>query len=299
MINKYTEISKSFIDNDESLELETNSFARTFLNVFFVPILNNLPKDFKHKIKKTSSAASEVIDNATNHNALEVLYSKGKNFSPKNILNRFFQYIWFHLDNSKAVRNRLKFVRRELKNHLTEISRYDREINIISIASGSSRAIIETINHGRYLDGTKLSVVFLDKNKDAIEYSKRLSETIDHKSIKLNWIHDTVGNFFRSNPQDKFDIVEIVGLLDYFNDEKVIETFRGIYSILQDGGIVITANISHNKEEKFITNIIDWPMVYRTPDDLAQLVSKAGFGYNNMKIFYEPLKVHGMVVAKK
>lgn len=300
MKNEYSgDHPKSFVDNDRDLGLETNSIPRKFLNLFLVPILNNLPKDFKHKIKKTNEAASEVIDNVTNHNALEVLYSKGNLFSTKKFLKKIFQHVWFNVDNSKGVRNRLKLVRRELKRHLQEISSSDKEINIISIASGSSRAVIETINEGRYLDGTKLSVTFLDKNPEAIKYSKGLSETISHENIDLEWINDTVGNYLRGLPNKKFDVVEIVGLLDYFSDEKVVETFKGIHNILQDGGIVITANINHNKEEKFITNVIDWPMVYRTAEELAVLVNRAGFDYNKMKVFYEPLKVHGMVVAKK
>ncbi|MEI6843595.1 MAG: class I SAM-dependent methyltransferase family protein, partial [bacterium] len=220
-------------------------------------------------------------------------------YSSKKLLKKFFQYVWFNVDNSKAVRNRLKFVRRELKAHLHTIAGVDKEINIISIASGSSRAVIEIVNEERYLQDTKLSVTFLDKNPQAIEYSKRLAESISHPRIQLEWINDTVGNYFRSNPTKKFDVVEIVGLLDYFTDEKVIEIFKGIYGILQDGGVVITANISHNKEERFITKVIDWPMIYRTPDELARLVHEAGFSYNTMKAFYEPLKVHGLVVAKK
>ncbi len=288
-----------FVENNKKLELETNSIFRKIFNLFFIPILNNLPRNFKHKIKKTNKAAAEVINNATNHNALEVLYSKGDMFSSDKILKKIFQYVWFNLNNSKAVRNRLKIVRDELHKHLESIARHDREINIISIASGSSRAIIETVNQSRYLDNTKLSITFLDKNPDAIEYSKKLAETINHESIKLEWINDSVGNYLRSNPNKKYDVVEIVGLLDYFNDEKVIETFKGIHNLLQEGGVVITANINFNREQKFITKVIDWPMIYRKVENLAGLVNLAGFDYNKIKAFYEPLKVHGIVVAKK
>ncbi len=285
------------IDNDKSLGLETNSTLRIFFNFFFVPILNNLPKSFKKYIRKSNLAAKKVIDNVTNHNALEILYDKGRGFLAENLINKLFQKVWFNLDNSKAVRNRLKFVMRELHNHLEKISSKDREINIISIASGSSRAIVEVVQRSNYIKDTKLSITFLDKNPKAIEYSKALCKDIS--GFDLNWINDTVGNFFRSNPQKKFDVVEMVGLLDYFNDEKVIETFKGIYSILQDEGIVITANISHNREERFITNVIDWPMIYRTPEELGVLVNKAGFSFDKMRMFYEPLKIHSIVVAKK
>lgn len=296
MSNKYI---ISYVDKDPTLMLESNNFFKKIFNLLFIPILNLLPRNFKHIIKKTNKSASVVIDNATNHKALEVLYSKGELFSLKKIGAKFFQYVWFNINNSKAVRNRLKLVKRELRNHLELISKFDRDIEVLSIASGSSRAIIEVVKHGRYLSNSKLSITFLDKNENAINYSKNLSTDISHLPIKLEWIHDSAGNFLRNAPNKKYDIVEIVGLLDYFNDDKMLETFRGIYNILQPGGVLITSNISHNSEEKFITNVIDWPMIYRTAEELANLVNKSGFEYNNMKVFYEPLKIHGMVVAKK
>jgi hypothetical protein len=40
-------------------------------------------------------------------------------------------------------------------------------------------------------------------------------------------------------------------------------------------------------------------MVYRTAEDLAKLANRVGFDFQKMKVFYEPLKIHGMVVAKK
>lgn len=292
--------NENLVDYDKNLNLEFNSFFKKTINLILIPILNNLPRNFKNKIKKTDKAASEVIDNATNHNALEILYKSGSNHRSESLVNKFFKYVWFNINNSKAVRNRLKFVRRELKSHLEKISKIDKEINIISIASGSSRAIIETINEGHYLKDTKLSLTFLDKNPLAIQYSKNLASSISHKFINLSWIEDTVGNFLNNNKNiKKYDIVEIVGLLDYFDDNKVLDTFKGIYSILDDGGIVITANINHNSEEKFITNVIDWKMIYRDVNHLSDIIAKAGFVHNKMRSYYEPLKIHGLVVAQK
>ncbi len=288
-----------FIEYDKNLQLEEHGLLRKLFNVLFVPFLNNLPKNFKHRIKKTDRAASEVIDNVTTHSALEVLYDKGKAFSKKNILENVFRYIWFNLGNSKAVRNRLKLVQREIRHYLRSVVNHKKEINIISIASGSSRAVIEAINHDEYIRDVKISITFLDKSAHAIEYSKKLSVNITHPHIDLEWIQDTVGGFFKKQPIKKFDVVEIVGLLDYFDDEKVLDTFTNIYNILNESGTLITANISHNEEEPFVTRIIDWSMIYRTPHELALLAEKAGFKYNKMKVFYEPLKVHGLVVAQK
>ena len=300
MKNEISEIKISaYVDNDPDLNLETNSSLKSAFNLFFIPVLNSLPKGFKKLIRKTNNSAAVVIDNVTSHKALEVLYSKGDLFSLKKIGGKFFKYVWFNVNNSKAVRNRLKFVKRELRKHLSSISKFDKDIEIISIASGSSRAIVEVVKDGHYLQGTKLSITFLDKSEHAIQYSKDMSVHISHLPIKLNWIQDSAGSFLRNSAAQKYDLVEIVGLLDYFSDEKVLEIFEGIYKILQPGGVLITSNISHNPEEKFITNVIDWPMIYRTAEELGGLVNKAGFEYNSIKAFYEPLKVHAMVVAKK
>jgi len=288
-----------FVEYDKDLFLENHGLLRKLFNLFFVPLLNNLPKNFKHNIKKTDKAASEVIDNVTTHSALEVLYNKGKTFSKKTLLESIFRYVWFNLGNSKAVRNRLKLVKREIRDYLRSLVPHKKEVNIISIASGSSRAIIEAIHQDEYLKDVKISVTFLDKSAQAIEYSKKLSVNLTHPHIDLEWIQDTVGGFFKKQSVKKFDVVEIVGLLDYFDDAKVLDTFTNIHTILNDSGILITANISHNEEEPFLTRIIDWPMVYREPEELALLAQKAGFKYNKMKVFYEPLKVHGLVVAQK
>lgn len=290
----------NIIYDDKSLGLETHSLFRKFINIFFVPIINNLPKGFSEYIKKSNPAAAKVIENVTNHDALEILYSKGDIIS-KNKKNGFitkiFQNIWFNLGNPKAVRNRLKLVIKEMHLHLESIAKKDREINIISIASGSSRAIVEVVKKSSYLNDTKLSITFLDKNPKAIEYSKDLCKNIS--GIDLNWINDSAGNFLRNGTNKKFDIVEIVGLFDYFNDEKIEEALKGIHNILQDGGVVITANINHNEEEKFMSNTMNWPMIYRSAEELALIAEKAGFSKNKMKVFYEPLKIHGMVVAEK
>jgi hypothetical protein len=297
MYSKTEMLNKKYMNKD--LDLEKPGILYFFISIFLVPILNNLPKGFNKYIKKTNKQAEEVIDNATNHKALEILYKKGQEKRKPRLMSRFFRSVWFNLANSKAVRNRLKIVISEMHGHLEKIAKKDRDINILNIASGSARAIIEVAESSEYLKGTKLSITFLDKDVKAIEYSKDLSKNISH--FNLNWVNDTVGNFMKNNQHlaNTFDIIEIVGLFDYFSDEKLIDTMSGIYNLLSDGGIMITANINHNKEEKFITDVIEWPMVYRDVNHLANLANKSGFSFDKMKYFYEPFKVHGLVIAKK
>jgi len=289
------------VENASSLDYETNNIAKKTFNVIFIPILNYLPERFVVFIKKSNKGAKKVVENATTHMALEVLYNKGLADKSEGPIGRLFLTLWFNINNAKAVRNRLKLVKREFKKALFAKSETKDYIHILSIASGSARAIIEVLSDPDVIDKIDrdlISVTFVDKNPRAIEYSKELSRNVPN--YNFNWVNDSAGNFFKKYGfKEKFDIIEIVGLLDYFDDEKVVQIFHSIYKNLRKGGVVIAANINHNSERKFVTKTIGWRMIYRSIKDLASLLNKAGFLFDNMDAYYEPLKIHSVVIAGK
>ena len=95
------------------------------------------------------------------------------------------------------------------------------------------------------------------------------------------------------------NIIETVGLMDYFDDENVEKFFFHVYTHLRPGGIFITANIADNSERKFVTNLVGWEMVYRQPEEFYEIAVRAGFRKENIKILLEPLKIHFVMIAKK
>ncbi len=290
--------SKILIDNDPNIEYEKNSRIKTTSDFFFIPILNSLPKSFQRFIKRSHKSVDEIIENKTTHKALEVLYKKGQTHHTKSLLSKLFHSVWFNTNNSKGVRNRLKLVKRELQILLTKFRDENRPIKFLSIASGSARAVVESLKEVTFPETIPVQFTFLDKNPEAIDYSKELLSSLNVSSSR--WINDTVSNLFTNHIQEeKFDIVEMVGLMDYFNDERAIKVFTSIYKHLENDGALITANIAPNKEQKFITNVIGWTMIYRTAEDLCELLIKSGFTIERMKVLYEPLKVHSVIVAKK
>ncbi len=292
-------MSNWVIDSDKNLGYETNSFGRKVLNSVLIPTLNALPSSIRPMLGRSHESAGDIIKHATTHKALEVLYGHSSAKASGNHLQRFFKSVWLSTNNSKAVRNRLKLVEREVKREMRLLLSLGKPIKIVSVASGSSRAITESIDHVVLPPNPDLSVTFVDKNEEAIAYSKELAS--NHKFVaNFNWVHDTAGNFFRTRPGDKkFNIVEMVGLMDYFDDQKAINIFSLIKSALDDDGILITANIDDNFERPFITKAVGWNMIYRSADDLAELLEKAGFSMEKMSIYYEPMKIHSVIVARK
>lgn len=285
---------------NKKTDYETNGIFKKTYDFFLIPILNSLSPKLQNTIKKTHRSAKEVIEHKTSHRALEALYNYGICPGNTNFKEKIFQKIWFNTNNSRAVRNRLKMVKREISSFAQDTINEGKTLNIFSIASGSARAIIESISNIYIPEDRKVYISFLDKNPNAIEYSKgKVSELGFDKNFIFNWCIDTASNFYKHLKNGKPNIVEMVGLLDYFDDEKALSIFKTIFDQLDNGGIFITANIDNNAERKFVTNFIGWDMIYRNDKDLFRLATQAGFKKENIKILYEPLKIHVVLVAKK
>ena len=292
---------KIFIDNDRTNGYEFSNPIRGLVNFFITHILNALPASFQTYIKKSHKSAEEIIEHATTHRALEVLYNHGRSNKSNGLIQKIAHLVWFGvLNNSIAVRNRLKLTKKEIETAIYDIDQAGvyPSINILSIASGSARAVIEVLR--KFSSPQKpITAKFLDKNPAAIAYSKELAGDLAQK-YNLSWITDTAGNFYKHyRGEENPDIIEMVGLLDYFDETKSITLLAFINEYLRVGGIFITANIIHNREQKFISHLVGWPMIYRTPENLIDMALAAGFTPQNIKVVCEPLKIHAILIAKK
>ncbi len=291
---------------DTSLDYEYERGLRRLLNIFLIPLFNILPAALRPYITR-DRAANEVADHRTSHHALEVLYHSGANIStPKDPITRIARNLWFGTNNAKAVRNRLRFVRHSIAEHIAQrIDAGAKTIAILSIASGSARAVIESVVAARAQYPTvRFRVVLLDKKPDALAYSKRLAQEHglpEDAHVDISWREGTAETAVRSfrDAGDTFDIVEMVGLLDYFTDEKVISVSREIRTILAPHGMFITANVAPNKEQPFVTKFVDWKMIYRDHNAMGDALVAAGFPAEDIDLTYEPLKVHIIARAYK
>src|ERR1035437_8818668 len=186
-----------FIDDDNTLGYETNSLFRKLMNVIFIPILYVLPASAVRSLKKIHKTAEEMIVYAGTHRAMEIIYEVNPR-PPANRFQNFFLSIWLGINNSKAVRNRLRLVKREIKKKIIQLATENKEIKIINVGSGSARAILGAIDEIPLNNDLKLSAIFIDKNHEAISYSQQLAAVHKYRA-SFQWIKDTADNFFRTN----------------------------------------------------------------------------------------------------
>ncbi|MEK7613902.1 MAG: class I SAM-dependent methyltransferase family protein [Patescibacteria group bacterium] len=286
-------------DTDPAVGHEYHSEKRKAANVILVPFLNSIPAWLRWPIQKTHRAAHIFIKDAMTYRALEVAYTHGEKYPSRNAFERFFYSIWFETANVLAVRNRLRLVKRELRKSLTDALKRNKNARLLSIAAGSSRAVIEAVVETGNAKNKNLSLVFLDKDRTALEYSKILVKEFEIE-CPVEWTDATLGTYLtNSKGTNMFDIVEMVGLLDYFNDDRAVEIFNKIYDVLNAGGVYITGNIIAHAEKPLLSRFAGWKVIYREPETFLSLLTKSNFGKHTILVYVEPHRIHAIGVAER
>lgn len=282
--------------------LEKHNIFIRIIRIITVPLLNHLPSSIiQYFMKKSSKDASTVVVRGGTTHALEVMYERyrRKLFS-RGILQGLSDILWHHIvSQPKALRNRLKIVQLIIQNEVVSYIRDQNkdEISILSIAGGSSRSIIYTLQNIKS-DGihNRVHVVTIDKDESALDVGRGVAKEMG-LSDNFEWIHGSARDITSIFPSRKFDIIEIVGLLDYFNVDRATRLLISSYKLMNIGGHIIIANVIPNSEKPFVYKT-GWPlMYYRQPNEVENLLSSSGF--DRCDIIIEPMKVHCVCVAKK
>lgn len=280
-----------YVDYDSTYE--TDSAFRKLVDCFIVPILNNAPPNL---FRRSSKKAGEVTRHATTHRALEIIY--GFNYkldSQTAITDGIFTYLWNLKHNAKALRNRLRLVKKRLVTSIEEIDK--EEIVIASLACGSTRTVIETVAELRA--NRNFRVYAVDKNASAIEFSKSLAKSLQIDEL-FEWHQSSVNSFLNTANQIEFDIIEMVGFLDYRTDREAVRLFDKIYDRLNLGGFFITGNIKPNPEMKFLIDVVQWPhLIFRNEEEFAELLNRSKFANSRIEIAAEPQRIHFVSTIKK
>ncbi len=296
------------IDNPESLDYEYDKsfFLLRLIIMWLLTIWVAIKKRiFGIKLKTNSFwfdgtcfHCKKLKESVFTWRALNIIY----NFSAleKDTFEAKLTNFWNKMKNAQAVRNRLKMVEFYLKQAIEKQLLTRGEIRLLSIASGSAYGVMKVIaslkkaNQG----GVKIHAVLLDLDPTAIEYSKKLAKkagVIEQLSFvnKSTTFLEEVTKDFRPH------VIEMVGFLEYRPYDKAIQLLQKIHHILAPDGILITSQIAPNTERIFLSIVVNWPMVYRTPTQFSEVITKAKFDTQKCKIIYEPFKIHGLAICKK
>jgi SAM-dependent methyltransferase len=241
---------------------------------------------------RAGSSCKMIKEGAGSWRALDATY----NHHPR-VYGSFWDKIddfWIGMMNAQAVRNRLRLVKVMLPSVLKSFAKP--EVLLVSLGSGSAEGIFETALRLQAEDGITVKMILVDTDPTALDHSLRKAfeyGLADQVQIRR-------GNVFQVKKLLKDvspDVIEMLGLLDYISCDYAIRLTSSIYDLLKPGGHFLTCNIKSNPERFFLKWVINWDMIYRSPQEFARILVEAGF--RGSRLIYEPLGIHGIAISKK
>ncbi len=204
---------------------------------------------------------------------------------------------WSNLKCFQATKNRLYLVKNLLLNNIVKFAERNIEPKIISIASGSAQGILECISQAKE---KKILVkgILIDIDTSALAHAKKLAQKLGIEN-QITFLNKTASVISEIDEEFKPNIIEMVGFLEYRPDEKAIKLIHLIYQVLEKGGVFLTSQILPNLERFFLKEVINWPMIYRTPEKIGKILLKSGFSLENCFFYLEPLKIHCIIECRK
>jgi hypothetical protein len=229
--------------------------------------------------------------------ALDLFYHYPDTVAPAlqaNWEGRLTRFWIARMHNRQAVAARLHLATALLTDALL---RYRQEpvVRVISIATGSTVAILHAI---RQSGVRNVEVTVLDSDAAALD-AVRVQVIDAGLADCVRFVQGTTRRLDALCVGRPPHIIEMIGFLDYRTDAKAIELIRTIYANLAPGGLFLTGNIHPNRERIFLDWVLLWPMIYRTADQLVNLLISGDFGAKGMELHYEPFGIHGIAVCQK
>jgi extracellular factor (EF) 3-hydroxypalmitic acid methyl ester biosynthesis protein len=239
-----------------------------------------------------------IKEGAASWRALNLIYNysfpKPRKFSDR------IDNLWLMSPNAQGVRNRHKLATEQISEAVELLSGIYKgeKIRILSLAAGSAEGLLNAVAE-THRKGIGVSCLLVDHNELAMEYATRVAESLDIKHLvkvevtsvtsipKIKWL------MAQFSPH----IVEMMGLLDYIEDAKAVSLVRTIRFGLPAHGRFFTCNIMPNPEQHFLKHVLNWDMIYRTPEELKRLFVRSGF--EDIRILTEPMNIHSIAIGER
>jgi hypothetical protein len=215
---------------------------------------------------------------------IELIYAQEPGGSGR--LGPLLDEYFLNIPVSKAVRNRRGLLVEEFMELLADST--EEKVHITSLACGPAREVFDLFE--RLKDPKRVSVHCLDLDFQALSsVNRRAEEGGIEKHIHLlqeNLILLAMGRRSASMPPQ--DLIYSIGLIDYFQDKLVIQLLNWMYDTLAPGGKALLGNFDPRCQNRvFMDHLLEWRLIYRTPDDMRRLFANSKFGDEPVDVRYE------------
>jgi chemotaxis methyl-accepting protein methylase len=220
-----------------------------------------------------------------------------------NLFNQCMHKYFIDEPAGMAVKNRVYYLLEKIKDTVIKSSKS--KIRILSVASGPAMEQQLFLKEFAQLKdkciGKTIEFTSIDQDEESLKHAQ-------HELLCLNRIVRSNCNFRFMNlaikniinqglPEDDFDLVYTAGLFDYFTDPVAQLAAKKLFDGLNNDGNLIIGNFSMNNPSRpFLEMVLEWHLLYRSPDDLKRLFGNLS---KSIVIEQEKLGINLFAVIKK
>ncbi len=179
-----------------------------------------------------------------------------------------------------AVKNRGEYLHKKIK-QLVQSKPHSEKIKIMSIASGPAMEQQLFLKNNQELYGRKIEFTCIDQDEESLKHAQKQLLSLERQrnsGFKFSFSNLAIKNIIAQGlPDNDFDLIYSAGLFDYFTDPVAQMAAQKMMSGLKPGGQAIIGNFSKtNPCVPFMEYILDWILIYRSPEDLLRLFGSLG-----------------------
>lgn len=215
---------------------------------------------------------------ATSSTALDMVYDHCVHKADGPTMAAVAKWYYNHLNTVIGGRNRLTLVRKEILDSIYHfVSQGKEEINVLSVACGSARAVLDA---AKLVQDIKVNIYLVDWNEESLQSARAYATELgiaDQLQTKKCYANRAV-TWLQLQQGVQAHIVEVCGLIDYFTEEKTVELLALFGQVLAPNGRLITSQVAPTPEKEFLEVVVGWiGMYYRSLEQFQPLVEKAGY----------------------
>lgn len=200
------------------------------------------------------------------------------------------------LPSARAVRNRRMLMARTMHEARAQT---DAGLLVTSLASGSARELFDIF---KSTDSPVRHATCIDLDHEALSFAKSRAKAIG-VTDRITFARDNVIDLAAGSGSTRVppqDLIYSAGLIDWLQDADVEALLDWMYDHLRPGGLAVLGNFDPaDPDRSFLTCILEWPVVYRSEEDLRALFARTKFRDEPVEIRHENAKVQLFAFARR
>ncbi|WP_404800969.1 PilZ domain-containing protein [Anaeromyxobacter oryzae] len=206
----------------------------------------------------------------------------GQPFEGASLFARAVELAFWHSRSAIAVRARKDLLKRELRALVSRRDGGEGPVRVLSIASGPAQELVELLDELEDLPRA-VEIVLFEQDENALAHAwRRLQPAARARFpglVSFTFLHDSIKRLLRDprlfSPFGHFDLIYSAGLLDYLQARTAAVLTRHLAQAAAPGGRVLVANMVDHPARWYLEVPLDWPLVYRTHDELLEIGAAA------------------------